>query len=433
MESPQMRRKKICVVVANRADYGRLRPVMRKIRAHPLLELQVIAATSSFLRHFFWHIRHGKPTSLLRSLPWYIRARLTMLFGTTAEKNQLDYITRLISNDGFSIDAHLPFSVEGGDLVRMAKSAGACLWGLPSIFGKLKPDGVLVNGDRFEILSVAIAAAYLNIPLIHLEGGDVSGTIDESIRHAVTKLAHLHFPATEKSKARILAMGEDPERVFCVGSPAIDELTHQDMRIDNSVYERNWRKQAEVDFTKPYILVVQHPVTTRYEENFRDMQELVAALSKIPLQKVFLASNIDAGSDGVSRVLRELRDRTKPARCVFFKSFTPQDFHRVLANAVVAVGNSSAFIREAAYLGVPVVLVGDRQQGRERAGNVVEVACNEKDIRAAIEKQIAHGKYSRDIVFGDGHASEKIAHILASFPFERMSVQKRFFESYNLS
>ena len=420
---------KICVVTTDRANYGRLKLVMDAIQKDPNLDLQLVVGTPLFFDHLVWQLRHGEPVSLLKSLPWYIKARLKTVFSPGKSIAHLEYSTKLISQEGFPIHARIPMLLEGGNPRVMTKIIGFALLGIARIFEKLKPDLVLIHGDRFEMLPIAFATICANIPLVHIEGGDVSGTLDESTRHAITKLAHIHFPSTKKSAERICMMGENPDNVFVVGSPIIDTVSQLDFSLDDSVYSRNGPGGGErVDFTKPFLLMLQHPVTTRYEENRQDMEELIAALDMVNIQKLFLVPNIDAGSDGVSAALREYRER-KPRGAAFFKSLIPHDFYRVLANATVAVGNSSSFIREGAYLGTPAVIVGDRQQNRERGGNVVEVRPKRDEIVLAMKSQVAHGPYKRDMLFGDGHAAVKIVETLKKIDPMNIKMQKTFFES----
>lgn len=419
--------KRICIITTNRSDYGRMKPVMEEIRKEPRLELQVVAGTPLFFDHLFWYFKHGEPLSFWQSLPWYLRARGMSLLGHNKELERREQLMKLLAADGFPVHARLPIFLEGGNPRVMAKTVGLCLLGLPDILQKLRPDIVVINGDRFEMLPIAFATVSLNIPLAHIEGGDVSGTIDESVRHAITKLAHVHFPATAKSAARIRAMGENKENVFVTGSPVIDMLTGLDMSLDNSLHD-HYRMQGErLDFTNPYILILQHPVTTRYLENRLEMEELIAAVEELPVQKLFLTPNIDAGSDGVSAALRVYRDR-KPSGAAFYKYFQPRDFYKIFQHASALVGNSSSFIREGAFLGIPAVIVGDRQQGRERGKNALEVLPKRDAVMAAVKKQMAHGRFSRDLLFGDGAASEKIVRIIAGTDLDKVPVQKRFYD-----
>lgn len=434
MISSHSQKRKICVVTTSRADYGRLKPVMREIQNHPELELQVVAGTSLFLDHFFWYLRHGEPVSFLKSFPWYLRSRLSVIFNSADKVNRLEYLMKLLSRDDFPIHARLPMFLEGGNPRTMVKTAGLGMLGVPDIFEKLKPDIVLLHGDRFEILPLAMASAFLNIPLAHIEGGDVSGTIDNSVRHAVTKLAHIHFPVTVKSKERLIKMGEDPRLVFLTGSLMVDFLKTVDFSLGGRFYDRHghgaWEAEnvRGLDLTKPYLLVVQHPVTTEYDSNYSHTKKLIAAIDEIGHQTLFIAPNIDAGADGVSVALREYYHAVKPALVTFFRGFSPEDFCRLLANASVVVGNSSSLLREGGFLGTPAVLVGSRQDKRERAENVIEVGYDSQEIISAVKKQLEHGKYKSSHIFGDGTASKKIVNILADLDLTLLSLQKGFYE-----
>jgi UDP-hydrolysing UDP-N-acetyl-D-glucosamine 2-epimerase len=420
--------RKICVVVTNRSDYGRLKPIMVALKARPDVALQVVIGAHVYTASIISHIRHAEPASLRKSLPWYIRARITALFGGRGRAHQLEQLGQAVARDGFTISAQLPLLLEGGTVSAMTKSTGFGLLNLPEIFEELKPDIALINGDRFEIFSVAIASAFMNIPLAHIEGGDVSGTIDNSIRHAITKLAHIHFPATKESERRIICMGEDARMVFTYGSPTIDMVKGIDTTLDNSLFDRYPTHVGSIDLTKPYMLIAHHPVTTEHKDNYRQMKELLAAIDVVGMPQFFVSTNIDAGSDGIARAMREYRAGPGAARSVFHKHVSLEDYTKLLAHATVAVGNSSSFLREAGYFGTPAVIVGTRQQFRERGENVIEVTSQTEKIVEALQQQLRHGKYPSDLRFGDGTASSKIAEKLATIDLKEVSVQKYFCE-----
>lgn len=408
-------KRKIAVAVTHRTPYGRLKPIMRAIAAHPDLELQVIVATPLSFHNVLSAIRHGDIPSLRKSLPWFVRARIRTLWGGAAEVSKVDLLSRLVIADGFTIAAHVPLFVEGRNLKSMAKSVGVGLLELPEVLQKLASDILLIHADRFEMLSFAIAGSLMNIPIAHTQGGDVSGTIDETTRHAITKLARIHFPTTARSKERLLKMGEDPKNVFFVGCPTIDALKELDLSIDASVYERNGKGYGDLlDFSNSYVLVLQHPVTTEYAENANMMTETLEALRSLRMPTLLFWPNIDAGADRASKVIREFIDSHELPALSVHKTFSSEDFYRALNNAAVAIGNSSSFIREGSYLGTPAVLVGSRQQGRERAENVIEVPPEREAILAAARSQLAHGKYPESKLFGEGNAAKKIADILAT-------------------
>lgn len=417
-------KRKIAVVITHRAPYGRLKPVLRAIKNHPGLELQIIVGIPMNTHRFFFSLRHSAFRSLWEVLPWHLKARFkTILRGGDVSKHEL--LSKLISKDGFAIDRYLPMFLSGGDLVTMLKVQGNVLFELPPILKELKPHVLLVHADRFEMLPVAMVGAVLNIPIAHTQGGDVSGTIDESIRHAITKLAHLHFPTTETSKRRLIQMGENPESIIMAGCPTIDGLKELDLTVDDGLYARVGKAYGDViDLRQPFLLVLQHPVTSEYADAKKNMEEILKAVEKVHMPTLLFSPNIDGGSDAATAAVREfLTDHSLPALAVY-KHFNADDFARALNAAAVAVGNSSSFIREGSYLGVPAVIVGTRQYARERGENVVEVgyACGE--ISAAIRSQLAHGKYQSSELYGDGMASARIAEALATIPLPQ--VQKTF-------
>jgi UDP-hydrolysing UDP-N-acetyl-D-glucosamine 2-epimerase len=291
-------------------------------------------------------------------------------------------------------------------------------------FENLRPDVVMVIADRFECLAIAMAAGYMNIPIVHLEGGEISGSIDESIRHAITKLSHLHFPATEKAAKRIERMGEDPNTIFSVGSTSLDVIKELDLSNLTPVMEL--QKTAGVgvalDLTQPYLVVIQHPVTTEYDKNLMHINETVGAIESLSMQTVWIWPNMDAGSDGISKGIRIFRELKKPDYARFYKSLPIEYFAPLIKNSACIIGNSSCGIREAAFLGVPSVNIGSRQFGRERGLNVKDVGYDAKEIEEAILQQIAHGPYGSDVTYGDGSAGARIGEILNDFEF---NIQKK--------
>jgi len=377
--------RKICVVVASRANYARVKTLLKAIQEHPELELQVVAGASLVLERF---------------------------------GNAVD----VMSMDGFEPDATIRFIIEGETPVTMAKSTGLALLELPTVFELLKPDVVVTVADRFETIATAIAAAYMNIPVAHTQGGEVSGSIDESVRHAVTKLAHLHFPATELSAQRVISMGEDPATVFNLGCPSIDLVAATDLGLRQDTLSHFGGAGAEIDPGRPFVLMMQHPVTTEYGQGLDQINATIRALTAIGLQALVFWPNVDAGSEQVAKGLRLFRETGESGGCHFFRNLPPEIFVKLMAHCACMVGNSSAALREGAYLGTPAVTVGTRQRNRERAANVVDAGHDAKAIAAAIQGQIEHGRYERSTLFGDGRAGERIAETLA---VERPSIQKK--------
>jgi UDP-hydrolysing UDP-N-acetyl-D-glucosamine 2-epimerase len=379
-------KRKICIVLTVRGNYAKMKSIMKEIKNRSNCELQLVVGGAVILHKF------GNPINIIEA-------------------------------DGFEISEMVHFLVEGGKPITMAKSTGLAVVELSTVFENLRPDIVMAIADRFEALAVAVAASYMNIPVAHLEGGELSGSIDESIRHAITKLSHIHFVATQKSAERVIKMGEDPENVYVVGSPTIDLIRDINLDLDFDVFEKYAGVGALVPVTKNnYIVVSQHPVTTEYESASTQVQETLHAINDINMPTLWLWPNMDAGTDEISKGIRMFREKYQPKHIHFFKNFAFEDYAKLINNSAVLVGNTSSGIRESAYLGVPVVNIGTRQNHRERGENVIDVNYSRDEIRNAIKKQIAHGKYPSNHLYGNGHAGEKIAEILST---RKISVQKR--------
>jgi UDP-hydrolysing UDP-N-acetyl-D-glucosamine 2-epimerase len=305
----------------------------------------------------------------------------------------------------------------------MAKSTGLGLIELPTVLAGLGPDVVITVGDRFETMATTLAAAYMNIPIAHTMGGEVTGTIDESIRHAVTKFAHIHFPASEDAKARIIRLGERPEDVHLVGCPRIDlvaEILASDTDVDRRVFAEG--VGDEIDLDQPFVLVSQHPVTTEYGSGEAQITATLEAVRKTGMQAIVLWPNADAGSDDISRGIRKWREQGRDEGMHFFKNLPIATYVRLMARTACLVGNSSSGVREGAYIGTPVVDIGTRQNGRERGANVVSSTHDTAAISEALAAQIAHGRYQMDATYGDGRAGQRIADILAGI--DHVDVQK---------
>ena len=373
-------KRKICVVIHNRANYARVKSVMQAIKDHPDLELQLLVGSSALLSRF------GSVIDIIRE-------------------------------DNFKENAIVHSNLEGETPTTMAKSTGVAIIELATHFENLKPDIVLTVADRFETLSTAVAASYMNIALAHSQGGEITGSIDESVRHAVSKLAHIHFPATERAKNYLLRMGEEEESVHLTGCPTIDLITQSDLALPENLFKRVSGVGDDLTTKKDYIIVLQHPVTSEYGSGYKQIQETLNAaheVSKTGMQIVWLWPNIDAGSDSISKGIRTFREEKNAKNMHFFINFTPEDYILLLANACCIVGNSSSGLREGAFLGVPCVNIGTRQAGRERAKNVIDVKYDSLDIKTAIKYQLKHGKYTSSHLVGDGTAGKKIVEILAT-------------------
>lgn len=377
-------RRKVCVVLVDRANYGRLKPVMTAIRELPELQLQVIAAGTMVLERF-------------------------------------DSPVKVVQADGFTVDGQIYTELEGSTPATMAKSVGFGVVEFASEFQRLKPDVVLIIGDRYEALSAALAAAYMNLCIVHLQGGEVSGSIDESARHCISKLSQFHFPATKRSAEYLVKMGERPDTVLGVGCPSSDIARTLDAQLDDQVV--NGRGAGvKIDVSKPFLLVVFHPVTTEFGGETRQMEELMVAIDQVDVPTVLLWPNIDAGADHISKTIRAYRVLKKDLPLRTITNLTPENYLKVLAGSACAIGNSSSFVRDAGFLGTPVVLVGNRQECRERDVHVTQVPAESGPISKAIRAQLAHGKFPPSTLYGDGHVAERIAAAVAKLtPY----VQKR--------
>lgn len=378
--------KKICIVIGSRANYSSIKSVMHAIEKHRSLELQLVVCASAILD------RYGA-------------------------------VVNLIEQDGFKVLARAHMLIEGETPVTMAKSTALGLLELSSIFERVQPDIVLTVGDRFETMATTLAAAYMNIPVAHTMGGEVSGTIDESIRHAVTKFAHIHFPACEGARNRIIRMGERPQHVHMVGCPRIDLVARildtPDTGFDLSLFEKGVGEM--LNLSEPFVLISQHPVTTEYGSGESQIIMTLGAVSELGLPAIILWPNADAGSDDIARGIRKWRERKLDSRMHFFKNLSIEAYVRLMNKTSCLIGNSSSGIREGAYIGTPVVNIGTRQNARDRGKNVEDVAYSKEEIKVAIKRQIGHGKYAKETIYGDGNAGNRIAEILST---EVVEIQK---------
>jgi UDP-hydrolysing UDP-N-acetyl-D-glucosamine 2-epimerase len=350
---------------------------MRAIEAHPELELQLVVGASALLDRY----------------------------GTVLE---------LIESDGFEPDERVFMLIEGETPATMAKSTGLGLLELPTSFERLQPDVVITVGDRFETMATALAATYMNIPLAHTMGGEVSGNIDESIRHAVTKFAHVHFPACSEAAERLVRLGEDPGTVHVVGCPRMDlvaEVLAQNGDNLSQIFQDG--VGGTFDLERPFVIVSQHPVTTEYGDGERQIALTLEAVQELGLPAIVLWPNADAGSEDIARGIRKFREHEDDARLHFFKNLPTYDYVKLMRKTSVLVGNSSSAIREGSFIGTPAVNIGSRQQGRQRGANVIDVGYDAGEIASAMRAQIEHGRYEHEPIYGDGHAGERIADILS--------------------
>ncbi|SDW86349.1 UDP-N-acetyl-D-glucosamine 2-epimerase, UDP-hydrolysing [Lutibacter oricola] len=376
-----MTQRKICVVVTARPSYSRIKTALKAIDEHPALDLQLVIAGPALLT------RYG---------------------------NAVDYIEK----DGFRIAEKVFMVLEGENPTSMAKTTGLGVMELAGVFHKLQPDAVITIADRFETIATSIAASYQNIPLVHIQGGEVTGNIDEKVRHANTKLADIHLVASEDAKERVLKLGEQPDTVFNTGCPSIDiakEVLDQPT-LDFDPIEKYGGVGADIDWGKGYLVVMQHPVTTEYESARKDVETTLHAINELDIPTFWFWPNVDAGSDGTSGGIRSFREIYKPQNIRFFKNMEPEDFLRLLINAKCLIGNSSVGIRECSYLKVPVVNIGTRQHNRQRGLNVKDVSYHKELIKEAIKDRISFKQLEDEYIYGNGTAGSEIAKILATIP-----------------
>ena len=385
--------KRICVVLTARASYARVKSVLRAIEKSKELDLFLVASASLLLH------KYG---------------------------NAVD----VIEKDGFKVNEKVYMVIEGENLTTMAKTVGIGIMELATIFDNAKPDIVISIADRFETICTAIAASYLNIPVAHVQGGEITGSIDEKVRHAVSKLSSLHFVSNESAARRVRSMGEPSDSIFITGCPSIDLA--KDVKDDyvfmntEYMYSKYGGVGDKVDIDKDFIIAMQHPVTTEFEDAHHQMQQTLDAVYESNIPTLIFWPNVDAGSDSVSKAIRQFREQKKPENIHFFKNFAPKDFLALLLKSKCLIGNSSVGIRECSYLGVPVVNIGTRQNGRTRGHNVINADYSKQEILQALNTHLKNGKkYPTIELYGDGSAGPRIAQILET---TTPSTEKKFVE-----
>ena len=378
--------RRICFVIGSRANYSSIKSVMAAVKADQKFTFQLILSTSSVLQ------RYGD-------------------------------VSDVIEKDGFKVDEKVFNLIEGETPLTMAKSTGLCLIELSSIFSRLKPNLVFAVGDRFEVMAVVLAASYMNIPIAHTMGGEVTGTIDESIRHAITKFSHLHFPATKEAAKRIQTLGEEKSKIFYVGCPRIDYVKEVLLK---KKFNKSFLLQGvgiKLDIDKPFIILSYHPVTTEFEKINEQTRIILNCINILDIPTIILWPNADAGSSKIAKIIRIYREKGLLKKAHFYKNLPTDIYINLLNKCLFIVGNSSSGIREGNYLGVPCVNIGSRQNSRERGKNVIDVPFEKKKILDAMKIQIKSGKYKKGTLYGDGNASKKIIKILKKL--SSIKIQKK--------
>lgn len=371
-------KRKVCVVVTARPSYSRVRTALKAIQEHSGLELQLVVAASALLDRY----------------------------GSTVN---------YIEEDGFTISEKVYMVIEGATLTTSAKTTGIGIMELSTAFDNLKPDIVCTIGDRYETMATAIAASYMNIPLVHIQGGEVTGNIDEKVRHAITKLADIHLVSNTDARDRIIRLGEVESKIKVTGCPSID-LAREVMQspgLDFDPCEKYGGVGKYINPSEPYLVVMQHPVTTEYSQVKQQAEVLINTLHKIGMPTFWFWPNPDAGSDGTSNAIRSYREEYPDNHFRFFKNMEGRDFLKLLLHSSCLIGNSSVGIRECSYLGVPVVNIGSRQNRRLRGKNVMDCDFQQATIQELITKQCAIKRYEMEHIYGDGYAGVKIADEIA--------------------
>ena len=379
--------KKVAVITGTRAEYGLLYPVMRAIQNHSELDNSIIA-TGMHLSP-----EHG-------------------------------YTVKEIEKDGFKVDVAVDMLLSNDTGASMSKSVGIGLIGITQALEQIKPDIVLVLGDRDEPFAGAIAASHMNIPLAHIHGGDstTGGCIDESIRHSITKFAHIHFPATEESAERIEKLGEEPWRIHTVGAPGLDTILNTKLISKEQLIE-----QYSLNANEPLLLAIQHPVTTQPENAANEMRTTLEALAELGMQTILVHPNSDAGGRSMIEVIKEYEHLPFLHT---FKSLPHIEYLSLLNIADALVGNSSSGIIEASSFHLPVVNIGIRQEGRQRTNNVIDVASNKEQIIEAINNALYDETFKQKVnecinPYGDGKAGLRIAEVLAGIEIDQKLLQKK--------
>lgn len=371
--------RKIAVVVTARPSYSRIKTALIALKERDDIELQLIVSASALLARF----------------------------GSAVD---------MIENDGFSIAAKVYNVLEGDRPELMAKTTGLGIVELATVFSNLKPDMVVTIADRYETMATAIAASYMNIPLAHIQGGEITGSIDEKVRHSITKLADYHLVASRRAAERVLRLGEDAESVFVTGCPSIDLArdVFENPTLDFDPFLKYGGVGSAIDLKNGFVVVMQHPVTHNFGEATSQINETLYAIKELELPCLWFWPNTDAGSDGTSKGIRLFREKYNPSNIHFFRNMEPTDFLKLLVNSKCIVGNSSVAIRECAFLGVPAVNVGDRQCGRDRGSNVIDVSYERDEIKSAVLSHVNNNRRKGCDLYGDGFAGRRIADVLAA-------------------
>lgn len=361
---------KVAVILTARPSWSKLEPICRALIAQGD-DVLIVACASALLE------RYGRVVDVVRA-------------------------------QGYTVAEELYSTHEGETLVTSAKETGALLSELAPALARLAPDAVVVCADRHEVLAAAQAAAYLHRPLVHVQGGEVTGSIDDKVRNAITQLADLHCVSTKSAMWRVHRMTGNSSTIYWTGCPSIDQAREAVLGPPVTFAELGGAG-PRVDLSQPFVVVLQHPVTSEHDQAYDQMWTTLDAVGQVPLPRIVFWPGQDAGAGAMSKAIRTWVE-THPDEVVHtVRNLSPERFLRLLTQAAVLVGNSSAGIRESAYLGVPVVNVGSRQRHRERARNVLDAPHETVRIARAVQQQLRHGRYPSSDLYGTGTAGDQIA------------------------
>ncbi|MFB6139896.1 MAG: UDP-N-acetylglucosamine 2-epimerase [Halosimplex sp.] len=373
----------IVVCMTSRGNYARIGPVLHELDQDPDFDLDIINAGASMIR------KYGS-------------------------------LSAILEDDGLEVSREMYNVLEGGNPVSSAKTTGLSMVEFTNVLNDIDPDAVITIADRYETMAVTLAACYQNIPVVHTQGGEITGSIDEKVRHATTKLSDYHMVSTERSVEVVNRLGESADRIYRTGCPSMDiaDDIAEDGDEDYDPQDEYSGVGEDVDVDEDYIVVQYHPVPTQYQSEYEKTWELIEAVDELDVQAFWFWPNMDAGTDKVSKAIREYRDNRDPQDIRFYINMRPTHYLTLVNNSAALVGNSSVGIRECSYLGQPAVNIGDRQQGRERAENVIDVPCETEPIVDAVETQLENGSYEGSTLYGEGDAAVEIVDAMREIDFE---------------
>ncbi len=376
----QKQKRKVCFIITSFIHYARGFLILEELKKRDDVDLHIIIGGTALLSKYSSNYAH---------------------------------VRKILESEGYENIYETHFNLEGDSNVVKAKTAGLGVIEFSLLFNNIQPDVVVVRGDRFEILSAATAASYMNISIAHIEGGDLSGTLDESVRHSITKLSHIHFTTNEPAKKRVLRMGEKKEYVFNFGSPDV-EVVHRVANSNGIVDLSKTGSGAKVDTKKDFLMIMYHPVTSNLKKIKKHTKDLLEVIHETGIPSVWFWPNFDAGAEEISHEIRHFKDNTLDHKIRFMRYLPPKEFLSLLKNTKCLIGNSSAGIKECSYLGTPVVNIGNRQNKRLQTDNVLDVDEHNESIKSAIKKQLDVGVCGGSDLYYKGDTSKKIAEKIAT-------------------